>query len=137
MLGMFLVVAPTITWLYISHCTITRSTGEEFAIDVAISKMVALQTLSIAGDCGTELSILRAATTFRELRRDRRAFHRLPHISLSRMPGMNLANLPEALQVSPWASVALFGPGIRSADESLKQELKTIAAARAIDLQIG
>jgi hypothetical protein len=137
MLEMFLIVAPTVTHLYISYCTIARSTGEEFAIDVAISKMVALQSLSIAGDCGTELSMLRAATNFREPRQDRWVYHPLPHISLSHLPNMNPAKLPEALQVSPWASVALYDPGISSADESLKQELQTIAAARAIDLKMG
>jgi hypothetical protein len=136
MLDMFLIVAPTLTQLHINYCTITRSPEEEFAIDAAVSKMVVLQSLSISGDCSTELPILRAATTFRDPHRDIWAYNPLPYVSLCHVPGVNPTNLPEALRATRWASVTVWGPQVGSADDALKQECRDIATARDIDLKI-
>jgi hypothetical protein len=134
MLNMFLIVAPTLNTLTLDSCKIDRSPNEEFAIDAAVSKMVSLQCLYITGNCGTELSILRAGTIYREAQRN--AYNPLPHISLCYAPEINPKNLPEALRVTNWVNIIVWADQMSSADESLKQELLKIAATRGIGLVI-
>jgi len=132
LLTLLLAVSPTLTFLEISYCKIERSnTYEEHAIDAAVSRMVKLNRLRLTGDCSTALSIARGAPRQYP---GSRITAPLPSISICEAPALDCQSLRKALETTGWASVTVQGDAMKTAGDSLRQELRDIALARGIVL---
>ena len=133
LLTLLIAVAPTLANLSIIDCEIQRhNSDEEHATDATVSGMVNLQTLSLAGDCGTALSIARGHTPPRITRPPLQ----YPSIFISHVPAIDFQSLRKALEVTGWASVMVMSEAIREAPEDVREELQDIASERDIALTI-
>jgi len=137
-------VAPTLSSLYINYIKIPRpSPDEEYAVDATVAKMVALRILDVAGDCVSLLAVMRKAPAHPDdvgLSSPSSTATPTPSIRISYAPAVDFYNhrgLLEALEVTGWRSVTIYGGGFHNEPSVAHlEEVRNIAMARGITLLI-